>query len=125
MSVRLRKWKNKEGTVEERWIVDVQVDLPGEGIKRVRDFSPINTRRGAEQHERQIRQALQDRTFGKEPSTKEVPTLANFEAQYLEYAELHNKLGTVQEKRSVLKNHLIPAFSDCPSTRSMQWQWIR
>jgi len=60
----------------------------------VRDFPPINTRRGAEQHKRQVRQSLQEGTFGKEQSTKEVPTLANFEAQYLEYAELHNKPGT-------------------------------
>jgi len=74
MSVRLRKWSNKEGKVEERWMVDVKMKLPGRQLRRVRDFSPVNTRRGAEAHERQIRAALQDGTFGKEVIAQEVPT---------------------------------------------------
>src|SRR5262249_27368163 len=99
MSVRLRKWTNKKGKVEERWMVDVKLKLPGRAVQRVRDFSPVNTRRGAEQHERQIRQALIDGTFEMEVETENkqpVPTLAEFEARYLENADLHNKPGTVQ-----------------------------
>jgi len=113
MSVRLRKWTNKEGKVEERWMVDVKLKLPGRAVQRVRDFSPLNTRRGAEQYERLIRQALLDGTFGREDQTENkppVPTLAEFEARYLENAELHNKPGTIQEKRSIFRNHLTSTF---------------
>ena len=74
MSVRLRKWTSREGKIEERWMVDVKVKLPGRPVRRVRDFSPVNTRRGAQAHERQIRQALQDDTFGKDVIAQEVPT---------------------------------------------------
>jgi hypothetical protein len=73
----------------------------------------VNTRRGAEQHERQIRQALLDGTFGREDQTTNkppVPTLAEFQARYLESAELHNKPGTDQEKRSIFRNHLGSTF---------------
>jgi hypothetical protein len=57
-------------------MIDVKVKLPGESqVVRVRDFSPVNTRRGAEQHERQIRQAILDGTFGKEQTT---PLLKDF-----------------------------------------------
>jgi len=73
MSVRLRKWKSKGGKVLERWTIDVKVTLPGKPPRRIRDFSPVNTRRGAEQHERQVRQALLSGTLDKE--VKEVPIL--------------------------------------------------
>jgi hypothetical protein len=46
MSVRLRKWKGKDGKVLEHWAIDVKVSMPGWRPQRVRDFSPVNTRRG-------------------------------------------------------------------------------
>jgi integrase len=110
MSVRLRKWKNKEGKIEEHWMVDVMVTIPGEGDKRVRDSSPVNTRRGAEQHERQIRQALLDGTFGKAKAQNSIPTLAAFEKRFIEYSENNNKPSTVAAKKQLLKDHIIPAF---------------
>ena len=78
MSVRLRKWTTKEGKVLERWTIDVKVALPGQRPRRIRDFSPVNTRRGALQYERQVREALLAGTLGKE--VKEVPTLDAFQA---------------------------------------------
>lgn len=79
MSVRLRKWKTKKGKVLERWTIDVKVALPGQRPRRIRDFSPVNTRRGALQYERQVREALLAGTLGKE--VKEVPTLEAFQAR--------------------------------------------
>ena len=110
MSVRLRKWSNKEGKVEERWMVDVKVKLPGRQLRRVREFSPVNTRRGAEAHERQIRAALQDGTFGKEVIAQEVPTLSEFVERFLTYSENNNKPSTVVSKKHMLKNHIVPYF---------------
>ena len=66
MSVRLRKWKDKEARVQETWIVDVKYKHADGTVQAVRQTSPIQTRRGAEQHERQLRESLQNRTYGKE-----------------------------------------------------------
>lgn len=65
MSVRLRKWKAKDGTMLERWMIDVKVALPGKPPRRIRDVSPLNTRRGAEEYERQVRTALLAGTLDK------------------------------------------------------------
>lgn len=108
MSVVLRRWKNKEGKVVERWSIDVKVKLPGRPVVRVRDFSPVDTRRGAEQHERQIRQSILDGTFGKE--IQEVPTLSKFQDRFLELARTNNKPSTVKTKEDILRKHLVPAF---------------
>jgi integrase len=108
MSVRLRKWKAKEGKVMERWGIDVNVQLPGQAPRRIRDVSPVNTRRGAEQYERQVREALLAGTLGKE--VKEVPTLEAFQPRFLDYSEVNNKPSTVYAKRWVLREHLVPAF---------------
>ena len=108
MSVRLRKWKNAQGKVMEHWAIDVKVRLPGRPPRRVRDFSPVNTRRGAEQYERQVRDALLANTYGKE--VKEVPTLAAFQVRFLDYADVNNKPSTAYAKRWVLRQHLVPAF---------------
>ncbi len=91
-------------------MVDVKVKLPGRPVQRVRDFSPVNTRRGAEAHERQIRQAIQDGTFGKEVIAQEVPTLSEFVERFLTYSENNNKPSTVVSKKDTLKNHIVPYF---------------
>jgi hypothetical protein len=105
MSVRLRKWTTKAGKVLERWTIDVKVALPAQRRRRIRDFSPVNTRRGAEQYERQVREALLAGTLGKE--VKEVPTLEAFQARFLYYSEVNNKPSTVYAKRWVLREHLV------------------
>ncbi|HZY04037.1 MAG TPA: tyrosine-type recombinase/integrase [Anaeromyxobacteraceae bacterium] len=108
MSVRLRKWKTKAGKVLERWTIDVKVALPGQPPRRIRDFSPVNTRRGAEQHERLVRAALLSGTLDKE--VKEVPTLEAFQDRFLDYAVVNNKPSTVFQKRWVLRLHIVPVF---------------
>jgi integrase len=115
MSVRLRKWTNAEGKVVERWMVDVKVKAPGTGkVIRVRDFAPLDTRRGAEQHERQIRQQILDGTFGKEQHNEEpdgpAPTLGEFSARFLTVSGNDNKHSTLVTKRQILHAHLLPAL---------------
>jgi integrase len=113
MSVRLRKWKKKNSKTEERWVVDLLVHLPGQPPRRVRDFSPVNTRRGAEAHERQLREALLAGTYDMK-EVRAVPTLEAFQERFISYSEVNNKPATVYEKRWVLKLHLIPAFGKRP-----------
>lgn len=112
MSVRLRKWKTKEGKVQEAWWVDVKYQHPNGRVERVRKASPINTRRGAEEYERQIRQALLTGTFGKEKKNEpgRVLTLGDFVPRFITYSENNNKHSSVVTKRQILDDHLVPAF---------------
>jgi integrase len=102
----VRKWERKQanGKVREVWMVDVQFEHADGRIERVRKVQ--RTQRAAERYERQLRHALESGTFRKEESQ----TLGAYEAKYIERAELLNKPGSVTEKRSILRNHLLPAF---------------
>jgi integrase len=109
MSVRLRKWKDKDGTEMEAWVVDVKLQHPDGRIERVRKASPINTRRGAEQYERDLRQSLLSGAFRKEQAP-EVPTLEQFQEKFLTYSTNNNKPSTLKSKKDVLRRHLLPSF---------------
>ncbi|HEY8207329.1 MAG TPA: tyrosine-type recombinase/integrase [Myxococcaceae bacterium] len=112
MSVRLRKWKTKEGKVQEAWWVDVKYRHPTGKVDRVRKASPVNTRRGAEEYERQVRHALLTGTFGKEEQNEpgRVPTFGEFVPRFITYSENNNKHSSVVTKRQILDDHLVPAF---------------
>lgn len=113
MSVRRMKRRDpKTGAVTERWYVDVDFELADGKRERVRKVSPVQTRRGAEDFERQVRQALLDGSYFKaaEEVVKAVPTLAEFQDRFMSYSEVNNKPATVYEKKWVLKCHLVPAF---------------
>src|SRR3954471_9315197 len=108
MSVRLRKWQSKAGKVEEAWQVDFIFHHPDGRRQRVVKFSPVQTRRGAEQYERELRAALLNGTFGKENSSEEHRvTLAQFAPRFLTYSENNNKHSSVVTKRQLLDDHLL------------------
>ncbi|MFY2558384.1 tyrosine-type recombinase/integrase [Corallococcus terminator] len=116
MSVRLRKWKAKEGRVHEAWWVDVKYQHPDGRVERVRKASPLNTRRGAEEYERQVRHALLAGTFGKEKQREpeRIRTFGEFVPRFITYSENNNKHSTVVTKRQILDDHLLPVFEDTP-----------
>lgn len=106
-----------------KWRVHIVYTYPTGERERVREQSPVQTKRGAEAHERQIRNALQDGTWRKrqeeaapkppEPEPKAVPTLAEFEERYFEISESGSKTpSTLEGERSALQAHLIPLFGD-------------
>jgi integrase len=92
----------------EAWVVDIKFRHPDGRVTRVRQASPIDTRRGAEQFEREVRQQLLDGTWGRE--IKPVPTLSEFKEDFLTYSRNNNKPSAVRSKELTLKNHLVPAF---------------
>ena len=101
MSVR-RNSRNK-------WTVDICFTHSDGREQRVTRTSPVQTRRGAEQFERQVRQELLAGTFDK----KEVPTLKTFvEEQWLPVypAAAGNRPRTVQEKKNHWRLYLEPAL---------------
>ena len=64
------------GAARKYWMIDINYEHPDGQIERVRKVSPVQSRRGAEQHERSIRQALVDGTYGKkekQPTWPSVP----------------------------------------------------
>jgi integrase len=121
MSIRKRQWKDKDGTVQEAWGIDVKMQLPGRGIVRVRQSSPLNTKRGAEQYEHQVRQSLLDGSYFKDeevqPTAKQVMTLRDFIPRFLTDAENNNKPSTVNAKKVALEVHLLPVFGAMPLDR--------
>ncbi len=101
MSIRQRR--------EGQWQVDISFRHPDGRIQRVKLNSPVNTRRRAEQYERQVRQSLQDGTFRKE-AEPEAPTLDEFKERFLTNSRNDNKPSMLAQKTQILANHLIPAF---------------
>ena len=111
MTARKTAWgKARKGKPrEEVWIVDFWHEEPDGKRARVRERSPVNTKRGAEQHERDLRAAFQN----PQPKAKEVPTLREFAKEFMEtYAKVNNKPSEVGTKECHLKHHIKPALGN-------------
>jgi integrase len=110
MSVRREQRRDPAtGTVREFYMVDVDYQHADGTRTRVRKVSPVQTRRGAEQYERDLRQAILDGSYDK----KEVPTFDDwFNNRFWREWVIgrKNKPGEAQAKKSVYKNHLKHAF---------------
>lgn len=108
MSVRRIKRRDPNtGAVREFWQVDIDFQHPDGRRQRIRRVSPVQTRRGAERYERELRQALLDGSFGR----REVPKFATFAAEWLDsYVTANNGPGEQRNKRSVMRDHLLPAL---------------
>lgn len=110
MSVRRRSYRDpKTGSVEDVWMVDVNFVHPDGREQRIRKVSPINTRRGAEEYERQLRASLLDGSFMREEVR--TPTFDDFAKEFLEtYVKANNKPSEVRGKECILNAHLKPQF---------------
>jgi len=91
-----------------KWYVDAWINVPGQGRQRIRRLSPVQTRRGAEQHERQlVESALSTSTPCVERRFDE------YAVEFLKtYAITNNKLAEVESKEMILRVHLIPFFGE-------------
>lgn len=92
------------------WMIDFTFRYPDGRKERVREVSPVQTRRGAEEYERQRRQALLDGSAAKEEAKRQEPTMAEFADKFLAYSDTNNKRSTAYAKRWILEKHLKPAF---------------
>ena len=116
MSVRKRVI-NKGGKRVQQYFVDFRFSHPDGTIERFRKDSPVNTQRGAEQYERELRQALLNGTYSRskeEEPTEKVPTLNDFVEDFLTYSTNNNKPSAVYTKRHILRLHLQPFFGTMP-----------
>jgi len=110
VSVRQRSWKDKKGRMQSSWQVHVCFPKPDGQVREIRRASPVNTRRGAEEYERQLRTRLLDGSFERPDKAPEVVTVAQFSDRFLEWSEVNNKPSTVYAKRIVVRQHLLPIF---------------
>jgi integrase len=112
MTVRRQKYRDrKTGAVREHWLIDVVFEHPDGRRERVRKVSPVQTRRGAEQYERELRQSLLDGRPAEKEEVKPTPTLAEFWPEFTRrHVEVNNKPSEIAKKRGVYKNHLGPFF---------------
>jgi integrase len=99
----------KTGVERQFWMVDVVFEHADGLIERVRKVAPVNTRRGAEEFERQVRASL----LSPVAVPKEVPSFASFvnDRWWPTYpAAAGNRHTTIREKRCHLDCHLLPFF---------------
>jgi integrase len=123
MSVYKKKWTGKDGRVRSKWMIHIKHTGPDGKRREVRQVSPVNTRRGAEAYERELREQLLTGSRGKEEPSRNsiasVPTLAAFAEEFMAFQASPaasrrgaNKPGELREKQRALNNHLIPAFGE-------------
>jgi integrase len=90
-------------------MIDIKYEHPDGRIERVRKVSPVQSRRGAEQYERDVRHALLEGRYGRKEA--QAPTLKEFETDFIDlYARTENKQSEVEAKQRHLKNHIVPFF---------------
>ena len=111
MSVRKRKWRDKQGRQHTRWMIHIEHTWPDGSKQTIRKVSPVQTKRGAEAYEREVRKQLVSGTWTKGGKQK-IPTLAEFAEEFLAYQATHNKPSEMGNKKSMLRMHLLPAFGD-------------
>ena len=96
--------------INGKWHVDVWIDLPGQGRRRLRRRSPHRTKRETEEFERQL---VSDALSTSRRSDETERRFHEFALEFLTtYAMANNKHSEVVAKESILRVHLIPAFGE-------------
>ncbi|EDM79600.1 site-specific recombinase, phage integrase family protein [Plesiocystis pacifica SIR-1] len=92
-------------------MIHIEFTHPNGRRQTVRKVSPVQTRRGAEAYERQLRNALLTGTYDKEAQADQAPTFRVFAREFqTNYVATNNKPSTQRSKERVLRLHLIPFF---------------
>jgi integrase len=113
MSVRRRKWRDPAtGVTKECWMIDVVVEHKDGRRERVRKVAPVQSKRAAEQYERELRaELLMGSSKVEKEVVEEAPRFEAFAAEFLStYAKTNNKPSEVRSKEAILRVHLVPAF---------------
>jgi len=99
------------GARRQFWMIDVDMELPDGRRKRIRKVSPIQSRRGAEEFEIELRRSLLSGTHGKEVERLRFTEFASkFMSQHLNPS---NKPSEIRGKEIILRRHLVPNLGKC------------
>jgi hypothetical protein len=121
MSVRrVSRRDPKTGAVRQFWMVDVDFEHVDGHRERVRKVSPVQSFRGAERYEREVRAALSGGEFEKEKEVERVvPRLSAFVPEFLEtYARVNNKFSEVEPSGARASATSCHSSGPAASTRS-------
>lgn len=110
MSVRKRKWIDKHGEQREAWMVHVKHTDPSGRVHQVRKVSPVQTKRGAEQYEREVRQAVADGSLTRKANDRERHTVAEFVDVFLAEHGQGLRPRYVRAMRIELTKHVVPVI---------------
>lgn len=88
------------------WVVDIVFTHPDGRKERITRKSPVQTKRGAEAYEREVRASL----LNPVQVQREVPTLGSYQTIFMEHAVNNNKYSTQLAKLGILKYHILPTF---------------
>ncbi|KIG11877.1 Integrase [Enhygromyxa salina] len=90
-------------------MIHIEPTWPDGRKQTIRKVSPAQTKRGAEQYEREVRLQLASGSW-KEHGKQDVPTLEEFAPEFLAYQATVNKPTELASKKTSLRVHLIPAL---------------
>ena len=109
-------------------MIDIVYINPKGQETRIRRVSPVQTRRGAEAHERKLRQELEAGTYGKESQTPSqaaaeqdsdsspatAPTVSKFAEDFItEHCEVEqHRPSSITNTRSILAVHIVPTLGE-------------
>lgn len=94
-----------------RYRVHIEWTHPDSRRQTVRKVSPINTKRGAEQYERDLRTALADGTYGKRKANSS-PTLDAFRERYFRDHVAKLKPSSRSAQETIWRVSLLPTLGD-------------
>ena len=96
------------------WYVDFTETRPDGSTDRKRRKSPVNTRRGAEAFERELRaQLLDEWRLNRMGINTNTPTVAGFQDEFFGVLERRGlKRSTLVSYRTIMRLHLVPHFGD-------------
>lgn len=123
MSVRKRKWTDKNGRHQEAWMIHIEHTHPDGTRQVIRKTSPVQTRRGAEQYERELRESLLDGSSVANKQGEETPvvvaalgpmTVSEFVETFLdEYSRTEGlRPRYIQMQRVALQMHIVPVVGE-------------
>jgi len=93
-----------------KYRIDFLWEHPDGTKERIREWSPVHNIRGAEEHERQLRQKLQNKTI---KPTEGCPTLKGWAPEWIKNCKAERqKHSTILAKESILRTHLIPLLGE-------------
>jgi hypothetical protein len=124
MSVRKRKWLDREGRVHQRWMIHIRHKHPDDTVAEIRKVSPVNTKRGAERYERELRAQVLAATAKRDESNAattatsgkahENTTIRQFIDIFLrEHSKVEGlRPDYIREQQRVLERLVLPTIGD-------------
>lgn len=108
MTIRKRVWKNRDGSSSSAWVVDIHYRHPDGRVQRIQKQSPGNSKRDAQDYERQLLASLLAGTYNTHDPAA-IPTVEQFAREWLEeYVAVHCKPSTYRTRASAIEARLIP-----------------